>query len=123
VVTQLAVALLVFSCVMRNPRVAAPGLKVVSISSAEGGRPEAGLSDREIHHLASAASREDIVTGENLPDWWVMDGSVMRRYLDEGIAKQRLSTYSCCSKGNPSLVFQTGRWRHCGVVFSLGSIV
>jgi hypothetical protein len=38
---------------------------VVAISSVGGGRPAAGWSDREIRHLVPAASREDIVAGEN----------------------------------------------------------
>ena len=55
-------------------------MAVVAISSVEGGRPEAGWSDLKIRPLVPAASREDIVVGENQAD----DG-VLRRYLDEGI--------------------------------------
>ena len=43
-------------------------LAVVAISSVGGGRPEAGWSDLEIRHLVPAASREDIVAGENRAD-------------------------------------------------------
>ena len=56
---------------------------MVVISSVRGGRPEAGCSDLGIRHLAPAASREDVVAGENRADGG--DGGVPRRYLDEGI--------------------------------------
>jgi hypothetical protein len=39
-------------------------MAVVFISSAGGGRLEARLPNREILHLALAASQEDIVAGE-----------------------------------------------------------
>jgi hypothetical protein len=45
------------------------GMAVVFISFAGWGRPEAGLSDLEIHHLVSVASWEDIVADENRADW------------------------------------------------------
>jgi hypothetical protein len=48
------------------------GMAVMSISSPEDGRPNDGLFDCEIHHLVQAASREDIVVGENLADWRAM---------------------------------------------------
>jgi hypothetical protein len=76
----------------------------VSISFARGGRPEARLSDREIRHLVRAAGEEDIVAGEIRDGWLAGDGGVLRRYLVEGIV-ERLSTYSCCSGGNPRIWF------------------
>lgn len=41
---------------------------VVIISFVGGGRPETGWSDLEILHIVPAASREDIVAGENRAD-------------------------------------------------------
>jgi hypothetical protein len=67
-----AVTLLGFSRIMRIPGAAAPGMAVVSISSSGVGRPEAGLSDRKIHHLVPVVSLEDIVSGENRADWRAM---------------------------------------------------
>jgi hypothetical protein len=58
-------AVIGFSRVMRNPVAASPSMVVVFISFARGGRPEAGLSDREIHHLVPVVSRGDIVASEN----------------------------------------------------------
>jgi hypothetical protein len=46
---------------------------MVSISSVGGGRPEAGLSDREIHHLVSRLRvRKTLCLGENRAIWRVM---------------------------------------------------
>jgi hypothetical protein len=82
---SVVVALLGFSCDTRKPGAAAPGMVVVAISSVEGGRPEAGSSDREIHHLVSAASQEDIVAGEKRANWRMMAtfcvGTLMKALL------------------------------------------
>lgn len=77
-------------------------MKVVAFSSVGGGWHEVRLSDRKICHLVPTTSRGDIVTGKNRADL-AGDGDVMRRYLDEGIAVQRLSTHSCYSGGNPRI--------------------
>jgi hypothetical protein len=54
------------------------GMAVMSISSPEDGRPNAGLFDCENHHLVQAASREDIVVGENRADFGL--GGRLRRF-------------------------------------------
>ena len=64
-------------------RAVALRLVVVAISFVGGGQPESGWSDLEIRHLVPAASREDTVAGETKPT--AGDGSILRRYLDEGI--------------------------------------
>jgi hypothetical protein len=50
---------------LRSDLICPVPLAVVAVSSVGGGRPEAGWSDLEIHHLVPSASREDIVAGEN----------------------------------------------------------
>ncbi|KAK1627825.1 hypothetical protein QYE76_002140 [Lolium multiflorum] len=55
---------------------------VVAISSVEGGRPEAGSSDREIRHLVPAGSQEDIVAGENRANWRAMAAFCVMSGLD-----------------------------------------
>jgi hypothetical protein len=47
-------------------------MAVVSISSTEGGWPEAGLLDRKIRHVVPAMNQEDIVSGENRANWRAM---------------------------------------------------
>jgi hypothetical protein len=86
---------------MRTPWTS-PAMKVVAFSSVGGGWHEVRLSYRKTRHLVPTRSRGDIIAGENRADL-AGDGDVIHRYLDEGIAAQRLSTHSCYSGGNPRI--------------------
>jgi hypothetical protein len=107
---------------MREPRAAAPGMVVLVISSAGGGRPDAGLSDHEIHHLVMTGTHEDTVASENRNDWRAIAAfcnvTLMKASLSNDCWSSRVTSGETLGSG---LTDRT--WWHCGVIFSLGSIV
>jgi hypothetical protein len=84
------------------PGAATLGLAVVVTFFARGGRPVPAGWWISIRHPVPAASRGDIVVGENRAVWRAMAAFYVVTLLKASLVQQ-LSNRSCCSGGNPEI--------------------
>jgi hypothetical protein len=76
--------------------------------SSRSGQGWPGSGDRRsrisIHLPVPAVSQGCIVASENQADWWAMVVVYVATFMKTSLL-QRLSIYSCCSRGNPEIWF------------------